>query len=86
MPQPKQGGYVERTVLKSVMERLTSSMRDTIEVVALVHEGETARASRALAGIVSTQSQAVQALTLVLADRLRDAEDVLIDARIKQRN
>jgi len=84
MGQPKGLGHVAKVILLGTIKKLNKS-GDTINSVhALLHSDDPkdrAKASEIIAKVASSNRTATQILTLLHANQLRAAEELLIDSK-----
>lgn len=84
MTQPRPLGTTAKIVLESVEAALAANNDSFFGAVESL-SGDPTRAVLLLSQAASRNVMALRALTLLRADRLRDAENVIIDARLGQR-
>lgn len=85
MPEPRQLGNVARTVLASISEYLEANEDECFEVVLRVHSGDAPAAILVMKEMARRNKVALRAITFLLADRQKDAEEVLITAKLRQK-
>lgn len=84
MTSPRPIGTTAKVVLESVEEALATNNDLLFGLVEVMFE-DRELAFRLLYQASSKNTMALRALTLLRADRLRDAENVVMDSRLKER-
>jgi hypothetical protein len=85
MPDPRPLGNVARTVLSTVTEMMDANQNEYFEVVSNVHSGDVPATIQALKDIAARNNLALRAITFLLAGKLKQAEEVLITAKLRQK-
>lgn len=85
MPEPRDLGNVARAVVTAVTESLADNQDDYFEIVLNIHAGDVPAAIHTLKALAARNNIALRALTFLLANRQKDAEDVLIAAKLRQK-
>lgn len=85
MPDPRPLGNVARTVLESITDYLEANEDECFEVVLRVHSGDTPAVIQVMKEMARRNKVALRAITFLLADRQKDAEEVLITAKMRQK-
>lgn len=85
MPDPRPLGNVSRTVLNTVTEMLDANQNEYFEVVTSVHSGDVPATIQVLKDMAARNNMALRAITFLLADKQKQAEEVLITAKLRQK-
>lgn len=83
MPDPRELGNVARAVVGAVIKALDDNQDDFFDVAVCLHTDEQRRALEILKESAHRNSMSLRALTLLLANKQRAAEEVVLDAAIK---
>ncbi len=81
MPQPRSLGNVARTVLETIASHLAANEDDDIEIVMHMHAGDAPAAVCLFKEYAKRNRLALRAITFLLADKQKAAEEVLITAK-----
>jgi hypothetical protein len=85
MPEPRPLGNVAKVVLEHIEKALSQNNGAFFSIVILLHAGEEARAMQALQEAASRNDFAVRALTLLRADQMKAAEDLILQAELERK-
>jgi len=86
MPQPRELGAVARAITEAVIAALESNSDEFFNVVLSIHAQDAQAAVMALKEASARNNLALRALTLMQANRLHDAETVILDAKLKAKS
>ncbi len=84
MPDPRPLGNVARSVLHSVCGALEKSQDAIFDVVMNVHGEDVRAAILALKEVAAQNNLALRVITFMLADKHKDAEEVLMQAKLRK--
>lgn len=85
MPQPRALGTTAKTVVESIEKSLERNTEAYFAVVLHLYSEDREEALGTLREIAARNNLAVRALTFLRAGQLHEAENVLIDARLREK-
>jgi len=85
MPKPRPVGTVAKTVMESVEEALAVNNDEFFQIAMLIQRGDAQEAMETLKQMALNNNMALRAMTFMRADKLHEAEDVVMSAKLKKR-
>lgn len=83
MPDPRELGYVAKAVIQSVIAALDANQDGFFDAAVAIHTDEERAALDYLKAAARRNSMSLRALTLLIANKQHEAEDVVLDSKIK---
>ncbi len=84
MPDPRPLGNVSRAVIQAITDELERSQDEFFEISLHVYAGDVPTAMQTLKEVARANQIALRALTFLLANRQKEAEEVLISAKLRR--
>jgi hypothetical protein len=85
MPKPRPMGTVAKVVMESMESALAENNDEFFQIATLIQRGDAQEAMETLKEMARKNNMALRAMTFMRADKMQEAEDVVMSAKLKRR-